>query len=172
MILALGVMHMDQGIMTLITVGVVLGLAAFVLWLLYTVIWHGVRRGMQEFAYARLSAAQAMDAAPRVAAPRRRRRRWRTTTITTCYGGSRRKSCPTTCRATGSDRLNRLERREGLVEHADRVGEQRVGDRQARQEAQHVAVGARGEHEHALLRGVGRDLAGNGAQRRLRLPGR
>ena len=55
---------MDQGIMTLITVGVVLGLAAFVLWLLYTVIWHGVRRGMQEFAYARLTAAQAMDAAP------------------------------------------------------------------------------------------------------------
>ncbi len=59
---------MDQGIMTLITVGVVLGLAAFVLWLLYTVIWHGVRRGMQEYAYARLSAAQAMDAAPPVAA--------------------------------------------------------------------------------------------------------
>jgi hypothetical protein len=62
---------MDQGIMTLITVGVVLGLAAFVLWLLYTVIWHGVRRGMQEYAYARLAAAQAMDAAPAgaVAAP-------------------------------------------------------------------------------------------------------
>ena len=55
---------MDQGIMTLITVGVVLGLAAAVLWLLYTVIWHGVRRGMQEFAYARLTAAQAMDSAP------------------------------------------------------------------------------------------------------------
>jgi len=55
---------MDQGIMTLITVGVVLGLAAVVLWLLYTVIWHGVRRGMQEYAYARLSAVQAMDAAP------------------------------------------------------------------------------------------------------------
>jgi hypothetical protein len=59
---------MDQGIMTLITVGVVLGLAAFVLWLLYTVIWHGVRRGMQEFAYARVAAAQAMDAAPAAAA--------------------------------------------------------------------------------------------------------
>jgi len=55
---------MDQGIMTLITVGVILGLAAFVLWLLYTVIWHGVRRGMQEYAYARLTAVQAMDAAP------------------------------------------------------------------------------------------------------------
>jgi hypothetical protein len=55
---------MDQGIMTLITVGVVLGSAAFVLWLLYTVIWHGVRRGMQEFASARLSAARAMDVAP------------------------------------------------------------------------------------------------------------
>jgi len=54
---------MDQGIMTLITVGVVLWVAAFVLWLLYTVIWHGVRRGMQEFAYARLTAAQAMDTA-------------------------------------------------------------------------------------------------------------
>jgi hypothetical protein len=43
---------MDQGIMTLITVGIVLGAAAFVLWLLYTVIWHGVRRGMQEFRLA------------------------------------------------------------------------------------------------------------------------
>ena len=43
---------MDQGIMTLITVAIVLAAAAFVLWLLYTVIWRAVRRGMQEFEHA------------------------------------------------------------------------------------------------------------------------
>ncbi len=43
---------MDQGIMTLITVGVVLAAAVFMMWLLYTVIWRAVRRGMQEFEYA------------------------------------------------------------------------------------------------------------------------
>jgi cytochrome b subunit of formate dehydrogenase len=48
---------MDQGIMTLITVGVVLGIAGFVLWLLYTVIWRAVRRGMREFELAQPSAA-------------------------------------------------------------------------------------------------------------------
>ena len=46
---------MDQGIMTLITVGLVLAAAAFVLWLLYTIIWRAVRRGMMEFANARLA---------------------------------------------------------------------------------------------------------------------
>lgn len=43
--------------MTLITVGVVVGAAAFVLWLLYTVIWRAVRRGMQEFEFTRPAAA-------------------------------------------------------------------------------------------------------------------
>jgi type VI protein secretion system component VasK len=43
----------DQGIMTLITVGLVLAAAVFTMWLLYSVIWRAVRRGMQEFAIAR-----------------------------------------------------------------------------------------------------------------------
>lgn len=55
---------MDQGIMTLITVGLVLAAAAFVLWLLYTVIWRAVRRGMMEFADARL--ARVASAEPEV----------------------------------------------------------------------------------------------------------
>lgn len=46
---------MDQGIMTLITVGIILAAAAGVLWLLYTVIWHGVRRGMLEFSHVQLA---------------------------------------------------------------------------------------------------------------------
>ena len=41
--------------MTLITVAIVLAAAAGVLWLLYTIIWRGVRRGMLEFSRARLS---------------------------------------------------------------------------------------------------------------------
>jgi len=53
---------MDQGIMTLITVGLVLAAAAFVLWLLYTIIWRAVRRGMMEFAEARF--ARVAQAAP------------------------------------------------------------------------------------------------------------
>jgi hypothetical protein len=43
----------DQGIMTLITVGLILAAAAFTMWLLYTVIWRAVRRGLQEFEVAR-----------------------------------------------------------------------------------------------------------------------
>ena len=41
--------------MTLITVAIVLAVAAGVLWLLYTIIWRGVRRGMLEFSRARLA---------------------------------------------------------------------------------------------------------------------
>ena len=41
--------------MTLITVAIVLGAVATVLWLLYTVIWRGVRRGMLEFSRAQLA---------------------------------------------------------------------------------------------------------------------
>jgi hypothetical protein len=40
---------MDQGIMTLITAGLVLAGAACSVWVLYTVIWRAVRRGMQEY---------------------------------------------------------------------------------------------------------------------------
>ncbi|HEU0206284.1 MAG TPA: hypothetical protein VFQ74_06300 [Pseudolysinimonas sp.] len=61
---------MDQGIMTLITVGIVLALAAFVLWLLYTVIWRAVRRGMLEFADSRIAQvrqARSMEPAEAVA---------------------------------------------------------------------------------------------------------
>ena len=64
------------------------------------------------------------------------------------------------------------QRGERLVEHVDRVGEQLVGDREARQEAQHVAVGARGQHQHAVLGGVRRDLADTtSAMRRRASPG-
>ena len=41
--------------MTLITVAIVLGAAGGVLWLLYTIIWHGVRRGMLEFSQSQLA---------------------------------------------------------------------------------------------------------------------
>ena len=41
--------------MTLITVGIILAAAGGVLWLLYTVIWHGVRRGMLEFSHSQLA---------------------------------------------------------------------------------------------------------------------
>ena len=58
---------MDQGIMTLITVGIVLAGVAFVLWLLYTVIWRGVRRGLQEFQYSRLTPVSVALPAPAVA---------------------------------------------------------------------------------------------------------
>ena len=44
---------MDQGIMTLITVGLIVAAAIFAMWLLYTVIWRAVRRGLQEFEVAR-----------------------------------------------------------------------------------------------------------------------
>jgi len=43
----------DQGIMTLITVGLIVAAAIFTMWLLYTVIWRAVRRGLQEFELAR-----------------------------------------------------------------------------------------------------------------------
>ncbi|MEO6116578.1 MAG: hypothetical protein ABIP33_09360 [Pseudolysinimonas sp.] len=39
---------MNQGMMTLITVAIVLGVAALVLWMLYTVTWRAVRRGLHE----------------------------------------------------------------------------------------------------------------------------
>ena len=41
--------------MTLITVGIILAAAGGMLWLLYTVIWHGVRRGMLEFSHSQLA---------------------------------------------------------------------------------------------------------------------
>ncbi len=40
---------MDQGIMTLITVGIIAICAALVMYALYSVIWRAVRRGLREF---------------------------------------------------------------------------------------------------------------------------
>ena len=48
---------MDQGILTMVTVGVILVIVALALWLLYTVIWRAVRRGMQEFDVTRRAMA-------------------------------------------------------------------------------------------------------------------
>lgn len=53
---------MDQGILTMVTVGVILVIVALALWLLYTVIWRAVRRGMQEFDGAQLAAARGVPA--------------------------------------------------------------------------------------------------------------
>jgi hypothetical protein len=49
-----GAMRMDQGIITLMTVGIVLTAAIAALWILYTVIWRAVRRGMNEFQRAQV----------------------------------------------------------------------------------------------------------------------
>ena len=54
--------------MTLITVAIVLAAAAAALWVLYTVIWHGVRRGLHEY-YRVSPAAPAPDVASRVLRP-------------------------------------------------------------------------------------------------------
>ncbi len=43
--------------MTLITVAIVLAGAGGLLWVLYTIIWRGVRRGMLEFSHARLESS-------------------------------------------------------------------------------------------------------------------
>ena len=62
---------MDQGIMTLITVAIVLAGAGGLLWVLYTIIWRGVRRGMLEFSRARPAPSAptgTWDHAPRVPA--------------------------------------------------------------------------------------------------------
>lgn len=47
--------------MTLITVGLVVAAAVFTMWLLYTVIWRAVRRGMQEFEAARWERDEQLD---------------------------------------------------------------------------------------------------------------
>jgi len=52
---------MDQGIMTLITVGLVLVAAVFAMWLLYTVIWRAVRRGMQEYQYSQWDTDEVLE---------------------------------------------------------------------------------------------------------------
>lgn len=52
---------MDQGIMTLVTVGIVLVAAVFAVWLLYTVIWRAVRRGMQEFQYTQWDTDEVLE---------------------------------------------------------------------------------------------------------------
>ncbi|MEO6532416.1 MAG: hypothetical protein ABIO06_02460 [Pseudolysinimonas sp.] len=45
----MGATKMDQGILTLVTAAIVLAAAAFVTWVLYTVIWRAVRRGLHEY---------------------------------------------------------------------------------------------------------------------------
>ncbi|HEY4225236.1 MAG TPA: hypothetical protein VGM70_05435 [Pseudolysinimonas sp.] len=61
---------MNQGILTLITVAMVVAAAAFALWLLYTVIWRAVRRGLREYhRTAQQSTVPAPDLASRVLRP-------------------------------------------------------------------------------------------------------
>lgn len=45
----MGTFVMDQGIMTLVTVGIIAACAILVLYALYSVIWRAVRRGLREF---------------------------------------------------------------------------------------------------------------------------
>ncbi len=45
----MGTLVVDQGIMTLVTVAVIATCVALALFVLYTVIWHAVRRGLREF---------------------------------------------------------------------------------------------------------------------------
>jgi len=59
---------MDQGIMTLITAGLVLAGIVFFIWVLYTVIWRAVRRGMQEYDAAQWDPEDAPVDAPAPAA--------------------------------------------------------------------------------------------------------
>lgn len=54
--------------MTLITIAIVLGAAAFVLWLLYTVIWRAVRRGLREY-HGSVPSVPAPDLSSRVLRP-------------------------------------------------------------------------------------------------------
>ena len=61
------------------------------------------------------------------------------------------------------------ERRQGVVEDADRIQQLRVGDRQARQEPDDVAVGSGGQDQDALLGGEGGDGAGNVCARLMRV---
>jgi len=58
---------MDQGIMTLVTVAVIAICATLALYILYSVIWRGVRRGLREF-------HQLTPAAPAGVTPRASRR--------------------------------------------------------------------------------------------------
>ena len=45
----MGTIAADQGIMTLVTVVIVAICVALALYVLYSVIWHAVRRGMREY---------------------------------------------------------------------------------------------------------------------------
>jgi hypothetical protein len=45
----MGTLGVDQGIMTLVTVAVIAICAAIALYVLYSVIWRAVRRGLTEF---------------------------------------------------------------------------------------------------------------------------
>jgi hypothetical protein len=66
---------MDQGILTLATVAVTAVVAALVLWVLYTVTWRAVRRGMREFEFAHVATAsvRATASAPGPMAPEHHR---------------------------------------------------------------------------------------------------
>ena len=39
----------DQGLMTLVTIAIFAGCAVFVLYVLYSVVWRAVRRGLREY---------------------------------------------------------------------------------------------------------------------------
>ena len=45
----MGTIAADQGIMTLVTVAIIAICAALALYILYSVIWRAVRRGLREF---------------------------------------------------------------------------------------------------------------------------
>jgi hypothetical protein len=45
----MGTLIVDQGIMTLVTVATIVICASLALFVLYTVIWHAVRRGLREY---------------------------------------------------------------------------------------------------------------------------
>jgi hypothetical protein len=45
----MGMLVMDQGMMTLVTIGIIAICAAIALYIIYSVIWRAVRRGLVEF---------------------------------------------------------------------------------------------------------------------------
>ena len=45
----MGTLFADQGIMTLVSVTTIAICAALALYVLYSVVWHGVRRGLREY---------------------------------------------------------------------------------------------------------------------------
>ncbi|MDP9026885.1 MAG: hypothetical protein M3N46_04920 [Actinomycetota bacterium] len=66
----MGTLVMDQGIMTLVTVAVIAICAALALYIVYSVIWRAVRRGLREFHQPTPAHASRTARVPRAAAVR------------------------------------------------------------------------------------------------------